>query len=180
MDSEQVGERLRLGLAQLREFRRDMGYRAVVLTQLRAVTDVLGRGSVAFAAQRVGQRFGARCRVRQGEDRLAMPADQIAHPLLGERADRVVAAVFGHEPQRGHRQVVVGMPEAGSSGGGEQVQLRRATPAARPAARRGPAEGLLVGEQGVEMAPHRRRAQPEGLGDLGGCNRAVFEQLPGH
>jgi hypothetical protein len=41
VDAEQVGERCRLGLAQLREFRRNMRYRAVVLAQLCTSADVL-------------------------------------------------------------------------------------------------------------------------------------------
>ena len=180
MNPEQVGERLRLGLAQLRKLRRDVGHRAVVLAQLSTGADMLSRRSVALAAQRIGQGFDSRCRVCQGEHRLAVPADQVDHPLLGEGTNRVLTAAFGHETQRGHRQVVVGVPEASSSGGSQQVHLRRATPAPPTTPRGGTAEGLPVGQQGVEVTPHRGRAQPERLGDLGRRHRAVFEQLPGH
>jgi hypothetical protein len=41
MNAEQVCERRRLGLTQLREFRRNMRYRAVMLAQLRTGTEVL-------------------------------------------------------------------------------------------------------------------------------------------
>jgi hypothetical protein len=42
VDPEQVCERRRLGLTQLREFRRDVRDGAMVLAQLRTRTDVLG------------------------------------------------------------------------------------------------------------------------------------------
>jgi hypothetical protein len=41
MDTEQVGEGRRLGLAELREFRRDVRDGAVVLAQLRPRPDML-------------------------------------------------------------------------------------------------------------------------------------------
>ena len=51
--SEQAGEHLGLGLAQLRELGRDVGDRAVVLAQLVADGRAAHRGSVAVLAQRL-------------------------------------------------------------------------------------------------------------------------------
>lgn len=52
MRTEKVRESFRLGLAQLRELRRHVGYRAVVLAQLLAHADVTCRRSVALPGQR--------------------------------------------------------------------------------------------------------------------------------
>ena len=56
--AEQPGENLGLGLAQLRELRRDVRDRAVVLAQLVADGRGAHRGSVAVLAQRLGKHLG--------------------------------------------------------------------------------------------------------------------------
>jgi hypothetical protein len=109
-----------------------------------------------------------------------MPTDQICHPLLGERPDRLLTVTVGEEAQGGYRQVVIGVLEPRPADGGEQEHLGRATPAAGTSARRRPATGLPVGEQGIQMAAHSGRAQPQRGGYLRSSYRPVLQQHPCH
>ena len=165
--AQQLRERLGLGLAQLRELRGHVGDRTVVLAKLRADvlpktgcffsriqrTDLTGRRSVAFPAQRGREGLRADHRVARRGDRRAVRPDQLLDAAFGEGAHGVFTGVLGEEADGGHGQVVVGVPEPGAAGLGQQEQLRRAAPPAGAAARRVPGLGLTVGEQRVEVPP---------------------------
>jgi len=92
----------------------------MVLAQLRTGTDVLSGRGVALDAQGDRQCFGTRDRIRRSGHCGTMPIDQFGDSPLGERANRLLAVALGQEVQRGHRQIVVGVPEPRPSRGGEQ------------------------------------------------------------
>ena len=113
----------RLGLAQLRELRRDVRHRAVVLAELPAAGDRRGRGSVALGRQGRGEDLGPVDR-RTGCPLTAASTAwrthfQAGELLLGDRADGVRAARGRDVPQRGQREVVVGVRERRAAGVGE-------------------------------------------------------------
>lgn len=109
-----------------------------------------------------------------------MPIDQIDHSTLGERADRLLAIALRHEAQRGHRQVVVGVLESRPTICSEQEQLGGAATATGTPARCRAIRGLPVGEQGIQVAAHRSRAQSQRIGDPRSCYRTLLQQHPRH
>jgi alpha-1,6-mannosyltransferase len=178
--TEQVGEGRGLGLAQLRKLLCHVRDRAVVLTQLRTGTDVLGRRSVTFGAQSDRQQSRPRDRIGRSGHLGPVPIDQVRYPALGERADRLLSVTLGQKAQRGHRQIVVGVLELRPAGSGEQEHLGRATTAPGTSARCRTVAGLPVRQQDVEVAAHRGGAQPQRVGDLRGRHWSVLQQHPCH
>ena len=179
MASQQSGEELCLSLTQLRELRRHVRDRTVMLADLVAVWGGADRGSVPVGGQRPCQCVRP---LRGGCRR-----DPSGHPVLdlGPSAarkveHRVVAAGLGEEAQRAHGQVVVALLEC--------VPTRIGHPevaggsAAAASARRGAHERLgawldvPIGRQVVEMAAHSGGGQSERLGELSSAGRAAFEQ----
>src|SRR5690606_13202455 len=121
-----------------RELRCDVSHRAVVLAELRTGAgraggvpglrpgraDLTGRRSVTLPGQDgcQGLRLGRGSTLV--EDLLPVRVDERRDAPLGERANRVLTDVLGEEPDRGDRQVVVGMTEPRPALLGEQEQLR--------------------------------------------------------
>ncbi|MFD6726537.1 aminoglycoside N(3)-acetyltransferase [Streptomyces sp. NPDC060131] len=103
MRTEQLGEKFRLRLAQLRELLRDVGDRAVVLAQLLALLGVgcAPRGSsVPVLAQGLGQRFRALLG-GDGLDGRAVRARLGGDPGAGEGGDRLLPALLLGDPAQG-------------------------------------------------------------------------------
>jgi hypothetical protein len=107
-----------------------------------------------------------------------VPVDECGHPSFGEGSYRLLPALFGEEPQRGHGEVVVGVPEAGPPLLGQQEELGRATPAALTPERGLPAGRLTVGHQHVYVSAHRRGAQAQLLRDRGRGDRTLLQEEP--
>jgi hypothetical protein len=148
--AQQPLERPCFCLAQLRELGRDVRDRAVVLAELAAGADLVGRRSVALAGQRLGQRLDL---LLGGADLGAVPLLDGGDPEGGELGDGLVAAGLGQEPQRGRGQVVVRVREAAPALRGEQELPRRpATPAL------GAASGAARGRSPARRRPARRGA----------------------
>lgn len=147
----------------------------MVLAQLRAGTDVLGRRSVTFRAQRHGEQLRPRDRIGRGDHCGPVPTDQVGHSTLGERTDGLLTVTFREEAQGGDRQIIVGVLELGPAGRSEQKHLRWTTPAPRPPVRRRAVGGLPTSEQRVEVAAHGGGAQPERVGNLTGCHGTALQ-----
>ena len=179
MRTEEVRESFRLGLAQLGELSRHVGYRAVVLAQLLAHADVTCRRSVALPGQRGRKGLGPFGGRDLGHDRRTVPLDKCVDTTLRERLDRFLATCLREEPDRGDREVVVGVAEPGASGVCQEEQLRGASTATLGLPRCVPRECLAVREQRVYVTTHGRGADAQFLRD--GCrgDRALLQQEPG-
>lgn len=178
MRTEQLGEKFRLRLAQLRKLLCDMGDRAVVLAQLLALLGVgcVPRGSsVPVRAQGPGQRFGALLG-RGGLDRLAVRARLGGDPGAGEGGDRLLPALPLGDPAHGvDGQLVVRLVEGVAAAVGEREDL--GGPATRARAVDPLLAGLhhVVGDQRVEVAPDGGLGEPQTPGELGDGGRPVVQ-----
>lgn len=179
MRTEEVRESFRLGLAQLGELSRHVGYRAVVLAQLLAHADVTCRRSVALPGQRGRKGLGpvSGCGLRH--DRRSVSLDERVDTTLRERLDRFLTTCLGEEPDRGDREVVVGVAEPGTSGVGQQEELRGTATTALGLAGCVPRECLAVREQCVDVTAHGRGADAQFLGDSRRGDRTLLQQKPG-
>jgi hypothetical protein len=180
---------MRLGFAQLREFGRDVGHRAVVLAQLFTAAGPSGRRRVSLRAQHVGEgtdpvghRPGGVTGVvgRPADQLVPVAGHQLGRPALGEPTYRELSTGLGQKSQRGDRQIVVAVPEPDPAGLGEQVQARRPTSAARTSARRLPGRGLTLGDHHVEVTAHSGRAQLQLGRHVNRGDGASFQQQPGY
>jgi hypothetical protein len=120
MRAEQVGESGRLCLAQLRELRSDVRYRAVVLAQLRTSTDMLSRRSVTLCTQGDRQQLGPGDRVGRSSHLGPVLINQVYHSAFGERTDCLLAVALSQKAQCVHRQIVIGVLEPRPASVGEQ------------------------------------------------------------
>ena len=179
MRTEEVRESFRLGLTQLRKLGSNVSDWAVVLTQLLTHPYVTCRRSVALPGQRgcEGLRPFGGCGL--GHDRRTVPLDECVDTTLRERLDRFFPTRLGEEPDRGDREVVVGVAEPGTSGVSEQEELGGTATAALGLARSVPRDRLAVREQCVDVTAHRRGTDAQFLRD--GCrgDRALLQQEPG-
>lgn len=180
MSTQQVGESLCLGFAQLRELGGDVGDRAMVLAELFTDTDLTGRRSVTLPGQRRSEGLGASGGVRVLGDRVLMRADQRGDPSLREGLHRVFPGVIGEEADGRGSEVVVGVPEPGPAGFGQQEVLGGTATSAGAAAGRVPGFGLAVGEQRVEVTADGGGADAQLLGHHDGGHRTLFQQQAGH
>lgn len=179
MRTEKIRESFRLGLAQLGELRRHVGYRAMVLAQLLAHADVTCRRSVALPGQRGRKGLDpvSGCGLRH--DRRPVPVHESVDPTLRERAHSLFPTRLGEEPDGGDREVVVGVAEPGTSGVSQQEELRGTTTTALGLAWSVPGRRLAVREQSVDMTAHGRGADAQFLGDGRRGDRALLQQEPG-
>lgn len=179
MRTEKGRENFRLGLAQLRELSRHVSYRAVVLAQLLAHSDVTGRRSVALPGQRGRKGLGPFGGCGLGHDRRPVPVHERVDTALREGAHSLFPTRLGEEPDRGDREVVVGVAELGASGISEQEELRGTATTALGLARSVPRDRLAVREQCVDVTAHRRGTDAQFLRD--GCrgDRTLLQQEPG-
>ena len=155
-----------LGLAQLLELGRDVRDRAVVLAELPAGADAVGRGSVALAGQRQGQRLDLAI---GGADLDAVALLDAADAALGEVGDRLLPAGLGQEADGGRGQVVVRVREAAPAVGGEQELPGRPAAAPLRAAERAllAIGGQPVRDQRVQVAADRGGADAQALAQRG-------------
>ena len=179
MRTEEIRESFRLGLAQLGELSRHVGYRAVVLAQLLAHADVTCRRSVALPGQRGRKGLGPVSGCGLGHDRCTVPVHERVDTTLRERLDRLLATLLGEEPDRGDREVVVSVAEPGASGVCQQEELRGTATTALGLARSVPRDRLAVRDQCVDVTAHGRGADAQFLGDSGRGDRTLLQQEPG-
>jgi hypothetical protein len=179
MRTEEVRESFRLGLAQLGELSRHVGYRAVVLAQLLAHADVTCRRSVALPGQRGRKGLGPVSGCGLGHDRCTVPVHERVDTALREGAHSLFPARLGEEPDRGDREVVVGVAEPGASGISEQEELRGTATTALGLAGCVPRYRLAVREQCVDVTAHSRGADAQFLGDSRRGDRTLLQQEPG-
>lgn len=182
--AEHFGHGLTLGLAQLGELLGDVGHRAVVLQDLQPrnpTLDMGGGGGVAGLGQRRGDPFGRRLHLSVGAgDRGRHIAQDRVDALARERDHRVLPADLPQLAHRGHRKIVVAVPELAAARLGELEAFRRPAPADLLPGRRGVRLGVAHLDQRVEVAAHAcgRQAQPGA--DLPCGDRAGFHQQPDH
>lgn len=179
MRTEEVRESFRLGLAQLRELSSHVGHRAVVLAQLLAHADVTCRRSVALPGQRGRKGLGPVSGCGLGHDRRPVPVHESVDTALRKGAHSLFPTRLGEEPDRGDREVVVGVAEPGASGISEQEELRGTATTALGLARSVPRGRLAVREQCVDVTAHGRGADAQFLGDGRRGDRALLQQEPG-
>lgn len=179
MRTEKVRESFRLGLAQLGELSRHVSYRAVVLAQLLAHSDVTGRRSVTLPGQRGRKGLGPVSGRGLGHDRRTVSLDKSVDTTLSERLDRFFPTRLGEEPDRGDREVVVGVAELGASGISEQEELRGTATTALGLAGCVPRGRLTVREQRVDVTTHSRGTDAQFLRDRSRGDRALLQQEPG-
>lgn len=174
--TQEPGEHLGLGLAQLRELGGDVADRAVVLTDLVARADRLHRRSVSLGVERRGERP---CGCRHGVEAVGTGTrggDHTAGPVHREGADGGLAPGGMQKPQGCGGEVVIGVREAFAARVGQREGLGRT--AAPPGARRLVlASGdPVVGEQAVEVPTDGGRAEAQARSERCGGLRAVLEQ----
>lgn len=179
MRTEEVRESFRLGLAQLGELSRHVGYRAVVLAQLLAHSYVTCRRSVALPGQRGRKGLDPFGGCGLGHDRRPVPVHERVDTTLRERANSLFPTRLGEEPDRGDREVVVSVAEPGASGVSQQEELRRTAPTPLGLARSVPRRRLAVREQCVDVTAHGRGADAQFLGNSCRGDRTLLQQEPG-
>ena len=164
--AQHLGERLPLGLAQLRELLGDVRHRAVMLAELYAVDRPAhrgGGGGVAGLGQCVGDPIDSGFNVVGS---LGYSRQDGVDAAPREGADGVVAADFAELTHRRDRQVVVGVAQLGAARGGQPVAL--GGPAAAAVLPRRGGTGLRIAglEQRVEVPAHARGGDAEPVADL--------------
>lgn len=119
-----------LGLAQLWEFRGNVGNRAVVLAQLPTSGQSRGGGSVALAGQRSGQGLSPVEPVGSGRaHRMGTALLEPGELVLGECRDCFGTAAAREMAQCGYRQVVICVRETLPAGAGQCELAGRAAAA---------------------------------------------------
>ncbi len=158
VDSEQVGDDVGFGVAQLRERRGDVLDRAMALAQLQpgessALTDRPDAGSETFFAQRLRQRLGAGGDVIAGSVHcwLQLRA-QGSHLVFGEVGHGIGTCAVCQVVQGSGRDVLVGVAELGLAAIGQNVGTSGATTSAAGRARQFVFnDGVVIG-QGVKVS----------------------------
>ena len=114
MGTDDLGNRLSLGLTQLWKFVGHMAHRAVLLTQLLTAGSQGQMANPCFVAlirEHLGQHLsGAEIRIGCSHSRV-VTLDE-GDTLLSKSLDRVVSPGLSQESQRVHRQLVVLLVEA--------------------------------------------------------------------
>jgi hypothetical protein len=185
---EQAGEHLGLGLAELWEAGGHVLHRAVALAQLCAkVSDRQVSGtragagcdrtrcsSVAVVGERTGEGPGARGDVGAGRvNHGRVPLLEVLHSALGEGLHGLGTELLGEKGHGGRRKVVVGRGHRVVTGRRQHVGTGR-SPAATSSHRLAHL-GTPLGDEGVEVPPHRRGREAEARREVGGRQRAVLQ-----
>ncbi|GAA3094724.1 hypothetical protein GCM10020001_008250 [Nonomuraea salmonea] len=177
--AEQLRERLRLGLAQLRELRGRVSHRAVVLAELVAAGLGLGgRGGVPLRRQSLRQHLHALVRGHRPHGRL-QPLEQARHLLAGEVGHGFLSHAPGQESQRAPCQVVIGVLESTAPRIGDREQLGRPSAPALTARADHARLDHPLGHQGVEVTPDGGGREPEPLAQGGGRDGTMLQDQPG-
>ena len=108
-------------LAQLRELRRHVGYRAMVLAQLFTDAHLLDRGAETRTGEGSRQDLALGMEIGGGSEFVADSVEQTFGASPGERGDRIGTGRLQQEVESvdGHR--VVGVRQAGAPDVGQQV-----------------------------------------------------------
>ena len=175
--AEDPGERLGLGLAQLRKGGRHMSHRAVVLAQLRAAAgQLVHRRGVPVRGQRGGECLSWVARVA---DR-SQSSLHTCGLATGELADEGVTAGLREEAQGADGEGVVRGLERVASGVGQREDFCwPAAPAGHTRSRLASGD-RAVGQEPVEVAAHRSGRERETLAQHRSGLRPVLEQRSGN
>jgi len=183
--AENLLERAGLRLAEFGELRCDVRDRAVVLADLDALDGARGvdrlRGrSVSVLGERPGESVGTCGERRSGVDGAAQVGGESCRTMLGEVLDGLIATGLAQVAQRSVGEVVVGMRELRPTCVGECIGTSRSAPAAVGGRARFALDEQAVRDEGVEVPADRRGREPQPIGELGGGQRAILEDRPGH
>ncbi len=176
--ADELGDRLRFGLAQLRELGRHVRDRAVVLAELAARGDHRSRCSVTLGGERRSECLGPGERlVTRALHRRPAPVFERGYLVGREGGHGVRSAVRGDPAQRRGGQIIVGV-RAGAQPGrvGQREHPSRAATAARTTDDLLTRGHVTVVEHRVEVAADRGRAEAQGIAQLRGGRGAVREE----
>lgn len=178
MGTEDLSESRGLGLAQLRKIRCYVRHRTMVLAELFTASDVSCRCSVSLLRQSTSKDLGPFGRAPRIQQRLPVVGHQSGHPALRELPHTLLTVLLGDEAQSCHRQIVVRVPEPGTSHLGEQE--KSGWPTTTPPTPRGclPRVSLTLGHQRIQVPAHRRGTNLQFGSYRGGGDGPPLQQQP--
>lgn len=177
--AENFGEKLCLGVAQLRELLGHVRHRAMMLADLLAGRRGGDRRGITIRGEHLGECANALVACGGLFDYRTIALLVTGQPMAGERLDRFIPAGAMQIAQRLGGQSVIGMSELVTPG----IRQGECSGGATASALTG--HSLLasldqpVVQQGIEMTPHRRRSEVESFGQLRRGGRALRQQTLG-
>ncbi len=175
--TQQFGERLTLGVTQLRKLRCHVRNRAVMLADLNSVADDSGRRCESRRGEGLGD---TTCSFLQIGSAVARHRFDVGHDrvdtLARKRFDGCIATDLAQLPHGGTGKIVVGMAEAVAPDCRQLKVLGRSPAPTTANCSRRCHTRLTTGYQGFEVTSNAGSAQSETGADIRRCDGPFFEK----